>query len=261
MPRFRTLIGTMVAVAGVAIAALCVASIGHAPTSVSTPSPAMPTPTPTPTPISGAPAGDYYTVVGAAKRQYEPAQVGAVEYCPLDGLGRAVCAYGELTSSERQAAEKRGKQKITVDPAGWGHNRIVAIPATPGITGSQSYKGWFWNRSHLVADSLGGAASLQNLVTGTRPQNVGSTQVDGHYSGGMAYAEAKARSYLDTHNGDLCPLYYSATPTYDGTALIPTVVTVDMRSCDRTLDERVEISNTANGWAVDYRTGTFAPAR
>lgn len=36
-----------------------------------------------------------------------------------------------------------------------------------------SYVGDFWNRSHLIADSLGGDALRVNAVTGTRTQNVG----------------------------------------------------------------------------------------
>ena len=263
MSRFRRITAIAITLTGLAIAAACVAAIGHAPDPSPAPSATLPPSSPSTStpPVSEptAPTGDYFTVLGTAQRLYEPAQTGVVEYCPVDRLGRAVCAYGDLTSSQRRAAEARGREEITVAPAGWGHNRTVTIPAAPGVAGSASYRGWFWNRSHLVADSLGGAASLQNLITGTRPQNVGSTKIDGQYAGGMAYAETRARAYLDSHNGDACPLYYAAAPTYAGDALVPVSVIVDMRSCDGALDERVEISNTAYGWAIDYRTGSFVP--
>jgi DNA-entry nuclease len=203
------------------------------------------------------PGGDYYTVTGPAQRTHTPPKAGLVEYCPLDQLRRPTCAYGELTSSQRQQAEAAGRQPITVNPPGWAHNRTVTIPALQGVTGSKTYRGFFWNRSHLVADSLGGAATAQNLVTGTRTQNVGSTQADGQYAGGMAFTEAQARKYLTTHNGDACPLYYAATPVYTGIELIPRTVTVDIQACDRTIDEHVEVANTAAGWTIDYSTGAF----
>ena len=106
-----------------------------------------------------------------------------------------------------------------------------------------------WNRSHLLADSLGGDPIAVNLVTGTRTQNVGSTQI-----GGMAHTEELAREYLDTHDGNACPLYYAAMPNYVGAEAVPRTVTVDIQSCDKSIDERVEVANTANGWTIDYST-------
>lgn len=214
--------------------------------------------TPLPTGALSTGEADYYTVLGAAQRSYSPAAAGEVEYCPVDVLGRATCAYGELTSTLRRAAQSRGRQEITVDPAGWGRNGSVTISAVPGVPGSEAYKGRLFNRSHLVADSLGGAPIAANLITGTRTQNVGSTKRAGQYAGGMAYPEAVARAYLDTGAGDSCPLYYAATPGYQGDELLPRSVLVDLRSCDgAAVDERVEVSNTAYGWAIDYRHGAF----
>ena len=197
--------------------------------------------------------GDYYTILGSAELEYEPTTPGVVEYCATDALDRAVCAYGELTSELRAEAQARGRQDITVDPSGWPEdNREVHIPALDHVEGSKDYNGWFYNRSHMVADSLGGSADIENLVTGTRTQNVGSTQ-----GGGMAYTEEMARDYLDTTDADTCPLYYSAQPQYQGDELVPRTVLVDIRSCDGAIDQRVEVSNTANGWGIDYATGDY----
>lgn len=213
----------------------------------------------TPPPATAPMNSDYAVVVGPAQRLYTPATPGDVEYCPVDRLGRAVCAFGELTTDQREAAASRGRQELTIDPAGWGKNRIVQIPALPDVAGSRAYTGWFWNRSHLVADSLGGAASAENLITGTRMQNVGSTQSGGEHAGGMAAAEIVARQYLKSHDANACPLYYAATPQYTGDELIPRTVVVDLASCDGTIDQRMEISNTATGWVIDYTTGSFSP--
>jgi DNA-entry nuclease len=196
--------------------------------------------------------GDYFTVVGAAHRDYD-APVGEVAYCDLDGLSRATCAYGELTSTQRAAAKDRGRQDISVNPAGWGHNAKVEIPALDGVDGSTDYHGYMYNRSHMVGDSLGGDPTLNNLVTGTRGQNVGSAG----NKGGMAHTEVIARDYLDTRDGDACPLYYAATPNYEGSELLPRTVTVDIQSCDKSIDERVVVDNTANGHTIDYANGSF----
>jgi DNA-entry nuclease len=176
--------------------------------------------------------GDYFTVVGAAHRDYD-APVGEVAYCDLDGLSRATCAYGELTSTQRAAAKDRGRQDISVNPAGWGHNAKVEIPALDGVDGSTDYHGYMYNRS--------------------RGQNVGSAG----NKGGMAHTEVIARDYLDTRDGDACPLYYAATPNYEGSELLPRTVTVDIQSCDKSIDERVVVDNTANGHTIDYANGSF----
>jgi DNA-entry nuclease len=199
--------------------------------------------------------GDYFTITGPAKVEHEDAKTGEITYCPLDRLDRATCAYGELTKRTYGRSEKD-----LPDPAGWGSNGDVDIPALDGVEGSTPYFGWFWNRSHLIADSLGGDPVAENLVTGTRMQNVGSTKIHGQYAGGMAHTELIARDYLQSSASDGCPLYYAATPTYHGDELVPRTVAVDIRSCDGSIDQHVEVSNTAASYAIDYSTGSFEPA-
>jgi len=208
-------------------------------------------------PVEIRPDGDYFEVIGAAELRGD-AQIGEITYCPLDELGRTTCAYGYLTSELRAEARATDREDILVDPSGWpSRNDEVTIPALD-LEGSADYRGWFWKRSHLIADSLGGNAVVSNLVTGTRTQNVGSTKTDGQYGGGMAYTELIARDYLDTHDGDACPLYYGATPQYSGDEPIPRTVLVDIQNCDKKIDLRVEVSNTANSWVIDYTTGAYS---
>lgn len=199
---------------------------------------------------------DYYHVTGTAKRDYTPMH-GHVDYCEPDHLNRARCAFGELTAQTRQEAQQRGRQDITGDPAGWNNNAEVHIPALPQVSGSTDYNGWLFNRSHLLADSLGGDPTMNNMVTGTRTQNVGSV----NNSGGMAYTETIARDYLDGAQGqdaNACPLYYAATANYSGNELLPRTVTVDIQSCDKSIDQRVVVDNTANGFDIDYLTGDWS---
>ena len=194
---------------------------------------------------------NYYTIENKAQHPYEALGEGSISYCDLDSLGRPTCAYGLLTTDMRKAAKARGRQKIEVNPTGWpAHNQKVTI-----TDGSQSYTGWFWNRSHMIADSLGGDPVKGNLVTGTRTQNVG---ISSAHNGGMAYSETKARSYLDNQAHASCPLYYAVTPNYNGNELIPRTVTVDMESCDKSISEHITVPNTANGWTIDYNTAEIS---
>ena len=197
---------------------------------------------------------DYYLLDGQAQRSYKDAKEGQITYCNLDSLGRPTCAYSLLTTDMRQKAKARGRQHIDVNPTGWPkHNQKVTI-----TDGSQSYTGWFWNRSHMVADSLGGDPVKENLVTGTRTQNVG---ISSAHNGGMAYSETKARSYLDNQAHASCPLYYAVTPNYTGNELIPRTVTVDMESCDKSISEHITVPNTANGYTIDYNTAEIRTSK
>lgn len=197
---------------------------------------------------------DYYQVDGQAQRSYKDAKEGQITYCDLDSLGRPTCAYSLLTTDMRQKAKARGRQHIDINPTGWPkHNQKVTI-----TDGSQSYTGWFWNRSHMIADSLGGDPVKENLVTGTRTQNVG---ISSAHNGGMAYSETKARSYLDNQAHASCPLYYAVTPNYNGNELIPRTVTVDIESCDKSISEHVTVPNTANGYTIDYNTAEIQPSK
>lgn len=193
----------------------------------------------------------YYRVVGPALVDQE-LQPGQVSYSDLDLLGRAGQAAAEVTPELMEEGTARKRQSMEgLEPSGWGHNEEVDIPS---VTGGKAYHGAFWNRSHLVAKSLGGAERIENLVTGTRMQNVG--EEDG---GGMAYCEGLARDWLSDHPEGT--LYYSATPVYRGTELVPRSVFVDMRSSDGTLDLEVEVYNAALGYTIDYATGSFAPSK
>ena len=204
------------------------------------------------TPVDVNQEGDYFEITGTAERNYE-ANPDEVKYCDLDELDRAVCAYGELTFKTREDAQKRGRQPLNVDPAAWPDNEEVDIPALDDVEGSKDYHGWFYNRSHMLGDSLGGDPIKENLVTGTRPQNVGSVK----NSGGMAYTETIARDYLDSEKSKDCPLYYAAAPQYEGDEMLPRTVTVDIQTCDKEIDEHVVVDNTANGWSIDYSDGSF----
>lgn len=206
----------------------------------------------------GADGSDYTQLVEPLEEPY-PAEIGKVSYCDLDELERPTCAYALLTPSMRDAAAATEPQDITTDPPGWPEkNQEVTIEALPDNPGSKPYNGWFWNRSHLIADSLGGDAVVENLITGTRTQNIGSTRVEGQYSGGMAMGERAARIYLDQQTDNSCPLYYAVTPMYVDNELIPRGVQTDIiSSCEDNFAVSILSLNTAQGFEIDYTTGEF----
>ena len=194
---------------------------------------------------------DYYRVVGAAVVDVDLAP-GEARYEGLDELGRTGRVAALVTPEMARAGSERKREDISdVEPSGWGHNAEVDIAMPDGST----YHGYLYNRSHLLAKSLGGADAAENLVTGTRTQNVGDNRGQ---DGGMAYTEGLARDWL-SENPD-GTVYYSATPVYAGTELVARSVIVDVRSSDGALDLEVEVFNAASGYDIDYATGEFSVA-
>ena len=190
-------------------------------------------------------APNYVVKVGKARVSGKPKK-GTIKYSKLDKYGRTRRAVGNITyKMVRASAGWRQEFEEGSDPSGWGENRIVKIKLYNG----KYYKGFLWNRSHLIADSLGGRAFRRNLITGTRMQNVGAN----NGSGGMAYTERKVVNYLYRHHN--ASVFYSANPVYKGKELVPRSVIVDIKSSDGKLNERVIVYNAAKGFKINYRKG------
>lgn len=191
---------------------------------------------------------EYYRVVGPAVVDDE-AQPGEIRYEGLDGLGRTGRVAANVTLEMAREGSERDREDMSwIHPSGWGHNEQVDIVMPDGDT----YHGALFNRSHLLAKSLGGEEVPENMVTGTRTQNVG----DNHgQDGGMAYTEGIARDWLWDHRDGT--VYYCATPVYEGNELVPRSVIVDVRSSDGEIDQRVEVFNAVAGFEIDYATGEF----
>lgn len=196
---------------------------------------------------------DFYTVTGQAELNFNPAPSEYV-YMPLDNLGRTTGSYARITAHDRELAKNDAHPEFAknkpADPSGWGHNGKVEW--TYPDTGKQS-RGYFWNRSHLIADSLGGATVVNNWVTGTRAQNVGKND----QSGGMAFTEEQVRNFLDDPTNTNCDVYYSAIPNYRGDELVPRTVTVDVKTCDDSINERVVVDNVLPGYSINYANGDY----
>lgn len=173
---------------------------------------------------------------------------GEVRYSGVDALGRVGRVEARITYEMMSVGSSRERATNVPDPAGWGHNAKAEVELPDG----RLYHGWFWNRSHLLAKSLGGSDGAENLICGTRMQNVGAN--DGQ--GGMAMVETACRAWLRDYPDQT--ISYVATPLYRDGEVIPRSVVVDARSSDGVLDEEVEVYNCAKGYEIDYVTGSFA---
>lgn len=196
-----------------------------------------------------ATAPNYYLVMGQASFDSMPA-IGDVLYSPLDELGRA----GKVAACVDAGLMAYGSSRERVDmgnlePSGWGYNAEADIELPTGNV----YHGYFWNRSHLLAKSLGGDEVERNIVCGTRMQNVGAN-LNGT-EGGMAYCETLARNWLEQNPTGY--VLYSATPVYNANELVCRNVVVDIRSSDASIDQRVVVFNAAKGYDIGYATGQF----
>jgi DNA-entry nuclease len=177
---------------------------------------------------------------------------GKIKYAKLDKYGRTGRAVGNITyKMVKDSAGWRQDFEPDSDPSGWGKNTKVEIELYNG----RVYRGYMWNRSHLIADSLGGRAFRQNLIKGTRMQNVGAN--DG--KGGMAYTERKVVNYLYDHHK--VSVYYSAKPIYKDKELVPRSVIIDVKSSDGKINERVIVYNAAKGFKINYKKGTFTSVK
>lgn len=189
---------------------------------------------------------DYYRIVGKAVVDSDVPE-GEIWYSDLDELGRTQRAVGRITyDMVEESKGTRDEFGANDDPSGWPeHNEKIEIDLGDGKT----YHGYSVNRSHLVANQLGGEASKRNCVTGLRTQNVGKNNGEG----GMQHTESLATEYFENNHDGV--VYYSVTPVYEGDELIPRSVFVDIKSDDGSIDQQVEVFNACRGINLDFYTG------
>jgi DNA-entry nuclease len=196
-----------------------------------------------------ATAPNYVTTTGPASLEEVTLSLEGGDYeTHSDELGRPSMVSANVTPEMTEAGSRRKRDELP-DPLGWPKNAEVDIQMADG-----TYHGWLFNRSHLLAKSLGGPDTADNLVTGTRCQNVGNN--DG--SGGMGLPETTARDWL--RNNPQGSLYYEVEPHYVGSEPIPRTVSVDLRTSDGSVDAHYVTYNCAKGFAIDYATGAWQAA-
>lgn len=203
---------------------------------------------------SAGPNRNYYWKNGNAQLANDSdVNVGQLKFSE-DSAGRAGIARGKLTY--RMFAESKGSRQGTpLDPpnGGWpSYNPKVALSF--GLT-NRIYHGYMYNRSHSIADSLGGTASYasaDNFTAGTRSQNVGADQ-----HGGMRAAEEIAENYWRSHPNSSTVIEYQTTPIYHGDEKIPRGSIVNEKSSDGQINEQIVVINSAEGYTINYNTGAI----
>lgn len=200
----------------------------------------------------GSGDGNYYHIDGKSEPVAMCPEHGFAYTGTTDAHGRIGAACGIITGDTIDQAKARGRQSFAPgsDPAGWGHNDKVEI----SMGGGKLYHGYMYNRSHLIADSLGGDPTHDNLITGTRTQNVGTDN-----KGGMAHSEVAVRDFYKNPAHHNCATTYAVTPNYaNSTDLIPSTNTVNVKTCDGSIDEKITVYNTVEGYTINYGNGTFS---
>lgn len=201
---------------------------------------------------SNAKSGQLWEELNKPVDDSDAPPAGTVRLSATDSLGRSRTACANITSKMVDDSKGWRAKMPPEDPSGWGCNKICEIKFKDRV-----YRGYFWNRSHLIADSLGGYnnvtgfSEVENLITGTRCQNVGDNTGDG----GMQHFERLAVNFIEKNPS--ATLYYKATPVYKNQELIPRYVNVEMKSSDGKLEVSGRVYNKAPGYKINYSTGEF----
>ena len=192
---------------------------------------------------------DMYEVLGEA--EIDESKFSTTYSYSHDDLDRTTTAYGLVNyKAVMDSKGWRADFEPNSEPSGWykgkeSNNKKVSVKLPTG----KIYNGYFYNRSHLIADSLGGRSYKYNVVTGTRQQNVGNNG-----NGGMQYIEKKVVDYVEKTKNNV---YYSVEPYYEGNELVPRYVIVNAKSDDGVINEKVKVFNNASGYEINYADGSF----
>ena len=192
---------------------------------------------------------DMYEVLGEA--EIDERKFSTTYSYSHDDLDRTTTAYGLVNyKAVMDSKGWRADFEPNSEPSGWykgkeSNNKKVSVKLPTG----KIYNGYFYNRSHLIADSLGGRSYKYNVVTGTRQQNVGNNG-----NGGMQYIEKKVVDYVEKTKNNV---YYSVEPYYEGNELVPHYVIVNAKSDDGVINEKVKVFNNASGYEINYSDGSF----
>ena len=192
---------------------------------------------------------DMYEVLGEA--EIDERKLSTTYSYSHDDLDRTTTAYGLVNyKAVMDSKGWRADFEPNSEPSGWykgkeSNNKKVSVKLPTG----KIYNGYFYNRSHLIADSLGGRSYKYNVVTGTRQQNVGNNG-----NGGMQYIEKKVVDYVEKTKNNV---YYSVEPYYEGNELVPRYVIVNAKSDDGVINEKVKVFNNASGYEINYSDGSF----
>ncbi|MCR5685547.1 MAG: DNA/RNA non-specific endonuclease [Lachnospiraceae bacterium] len=158
-------------------------------------------------------------------------------YAPLDSLGRAGVAFGNIGLDIMPASNSRSEIGH-IKPSGWNQNKYK------DIIGSATDAGNLYNRCHLIAHRLAGEDEEQNLITGTRYLNEAMIDVE----------KAVADYVTSTSNHVL----YRVTPVFKGDNLVASGVQIEAYSVEdsgKGICFNKYFYNVQPGIAINYANG------
>lgn len=203
----------------------------------------------------------------------DPSFVSAsTDYSALDSAGRtqgvsAVVTYPSMMFHSSSVVKRPAFPSETRVSGEYLHAKFALNPDTGEkawrggrnnncIVQLAGYRGYLYNKSHLVAWSLNGDMQTHNVILGTRAQNVGTNDMNN--PGGMAYPETLTRNYLQAHQDEA--VAYQAIPIYSGPELVPRGVHVIVQSLKNpnALHLNVWVFNRQEGVKLNFKTGQFS---
>ncbi len=159
------------------------------------------------------------------------------EYSPFDGLGRPGTAFACI-GPESLPDDERGSIGM-IRPAGWTYGGKSNNNKYSFVDGHYVY-----NRCHLIAYSLTGNNSEQNLITGTRSLNLTMRQFETQT---VRYIEKTGNRVLYR----VTPVYLGGEPLCRGVI----IEALSLRPDEGGLEFCVFIPNREEGVFIDYSTG------
>ena len=184
-------------------------------------------------------SGQPYTTINNNKPAFTMDQKTCIEsyisYMPLDSSLRATGAYGCIGPDVIASRVDRDKNKQKkVIPSGWAQNNYLGL--LPG-------DGHVYERSHLLAHSLGGDEDEPNFVTGTYYLNTN-----------MGIFEDKVSSHIEKYK---VHVFYRVTPYFTGSNKLVSGIQLEAYSVedDGALSFNVYLYNVQPGVDLDYTTG------
>lgn len=145
-------------------------------------------------------------------------------YGGQDMYGRATSAIATVSKDDLVSSETR---------------KGIELPNPKGWVGRS--KGGIYDRSHLIAYTLGGKNDLDNLVTGTISFNQ-------KY---MTQVEGDVRDYIKSSGHSVL---YRVTPYYRGDELVPIGVLMEASDGSSFTRNRF-VYNVQDGFTINYKTG------
>ena len=192
-------------------------------------------------------SGEPYIEINGNKPQFSSTDKSRAEsntylYDGLDTYGRASAVLAVVGPDTLEDATQEDISSIK--PSGWENdNKVSNNKQYEYISGSQPYS--LYNRSHLLARSMGGENNEENLVTGTTYLN----------QTGMKPFEDKVREYVKNTGNHVL---YRVTPVFKGSNKICSGIQMEAYSVEDSgqgVSFNVFCYNVQPGIGINYATG------